>query len=210
MKIVTVLSLLLSLSLTGAAIADTPDPSNSQTTLDSTQRLLICPDFPSPWPPATFTVTVRNSANNPIVGCQVMIVVGGQAANRTKLCPLAITNGVTTGQGVTFNIAGGGCMKGPGACEIWARETTAPFAWVMIRSFNSVMSPDYVGCDNVGQPGLWSLTVGLADFSQFACGFTTCASTCHDYNNNGNPPGIACPDLADFAAFVPAFGNFCH
>ncbi len=180
------------------AFADVPQPSNCASTLDSTGRLLIVPNTPTPpYNGATFTVTIRNSANNPINNATVEILIGGLADNKTHLCSGQSTTGTTNASGIaTFNIGGGGCYKGTAACVIRANG-------VEIRNYSATVSPDYAGADNAGQAGLWNMAVGLPDFSQFVIAYTNGVTSCHDYDNNG------ATGLTDFAVFVSCFNKTC-
>ncbi|MDM7913749.1 MAG: hypothetical protein QUU85_00580 [Candidatus Eisenbacteria bacterium] len=174
------------------ANADVPDPSNCSTSLDGPQRVLLIPDEngTSPVSQATFTVTVKNAANNPINNAIVEILIGGIADNKTKLCASETTSYTTNVAGqATINLGGGGCYKGPNAIVIRANG-------VEIRNFNAAVSPDYGGSDNAGLPGLWSLSVTLADFTALSAAFGNPNNpSCHDYNNDG------LMTLTDFTVF---------
>jgi hypothetical protein len=178
------------------ANADVPDPSNCATTLDIPQRLLLIPDEngTDPVGQASFTVTVRNAANNPINNAVVEILVGGIADNKTKLCGTETTTYNTNAAGqVTINMAGGGCYKGPNAVVIRANG-------VEIRNFSTVVSPDYGGSDNTGLPGLWDLNINLADFAALAAAFANPNQpSCHDYNNDG------LMSVVDFSVFSQSY-----
>ncbi len=181
-----------------AAFADVPDASKCVSTLDATNRLLIVPNTPTPYPGATFTLTIRNASNNPINNATVEILVGGLADSKTKLCgSLTVVTGTTNASGiVVFNIGGGGCYKGANACVIRANGTE-------IRNYSATVSPDYSGFDNAGIPGRWSLGVGLTDFSSFSTAYNATVTSCHDYDNNGNT------GLSDFSVFGSCMNKTC-
>lgn len=165
-----------------AAVADVPDPSNCQTSLDNMARarLLLVPDVPSVETYGAFTVTVRNAAGNAINNAVVVIEIGGITDNKVVICANQLTTRNTNTSGVvTFNIAGGGCYKGAGAFTIRANG-------VAIRSFTSVESPDYSAFDNAGIAGRWSKSITAADFSAFGQAWQngTGPASCHDYDGN--------------------------
>lgn len=190
---------LCALAVVGStAFADVPDASKCVSTLDAAGRLLIVPVNPTPpYSGCTFTLTIRNSANNPINNAAVEILVGGLLDNKTKLCASQVTTGNTNASGIiTFNIGGGGCVKGPNACVIRANG-------VEIRNYSATVSPDYAGTDNSGNAGLWNLTVGLTDLSAFAQAFSIGSASCHDYDNNGATA------LTDLSVFATNYNRFC-
>ncbi len=190
------LAVLLTMLVAGAARADI-DPTRCQCTLDQTMRLLMIPTTSPLSPLGTFTVTVRNSANNPINNAIVEIIVGGIQESRTKLCGAAVTRGYTDASGkVTFNIPGGGCMKEQGACSIRALG-------IEIRRYPATMSPDYAGDDNTGYPNRWDLCVNLADFPALTRAILGGGPSCHDYDNSGST------GLSDFATFAMSFNSCC-
>jgi len=193
-----IFALLALVVVASAAFADVPDASKCVSTLDSTNRLLIVPNTPTAYAGASFTLTIRNSANNPINNATVEVLVGGLADSKTKLCgSLTVVTGTTNASGiVTFNIGGGGCYKGPSACLIRANGTE-------IRNYSVVVSPDYAGTDNAGVPGRWSLSVGLTDFAAFSVAYTAGVASCHDYDNNGATA------LTDFAVFGTCYNKSC-
>ena len=192
-----VLAALLMALLASAAWADI-DPTRCMCTLDQTQRLLMIPANSPASPLGIFTLTVRNSANNPVGNALVEVLVNGLGESRTKLCGGDVTQGTTNSSGiVTFNIPGGGCMKGPGACSIRVLG-------IEIRSYGVVVSPDYAGTDNTGQPSRWDLCVNLADFPGFAFTYASGGPSCHDYDNDGST------GLPDFATFASVYGRCCQ
>lgn len=179
------------------AFADVPDQSKCSSTLDATNRLLIVPSTTAPFAGATFTLTVKNSAGNPINNAAVEILVGG-LPTKTHLCTAAVVTGTTNASGIaTFNVAGGGCFKGANACVIRANGTE-------IRNYSATVSPDYAGTDNSGIDNRWNLAVGLADFSNFAAAFAASVTSCHDYDNNG------ATGLTDFSLFAACYNKSCN
>jgi hypothetical protein len=181
-----------------AAFADVPDATKCSSSLDSTNRLLIVPNTPTAYGGAAFTLTIRNSLNNPINNCLVEVLIAGLTDSKTHLC-----GGVTTVTGTTnlsgvvsFNIGGGGCFKGANACVIRGNGTE-------VRNYSAVVSPDYAGTDNVGVAGRWSVSVGLADFSSFSTAYTAGVASCHDYDNGGSM------GLADFSVFGACYNKTC-
>jgi hypothetical protein len=191
-----VFAALLTALLASAAWADI-DPTRCICTLDQTQRLLMIPATAPVSPSATFTVTIRNSANNPVGDALVEILVGGIGQSRTKLCGAAVTAGHTNSSGVvTFNVPGGGCMKEANACAIRVNG-------IIIREYGVIVSPDYADTDNTGIPNRWDLCVSLADLPGFAVSFAAGGPSCHDFNNDGT---TGLPDLAVFAA---AYNKCC-
>ncbi len=176
-----------------AAVADVPDPSNCQTSLDNLirPRLLLIPNLPTPETYGAFTVTVRNASGLAINNAVVVIEIGGIVDNKVVLCSGALTTGNTNASGiVSFNIPGGGCYKGTGAFTIRANG-------VAIREYTSVESPDYAAFDNNGVAGRWSRSITVTDFSAFGQAWQngTGPASCHDYDGNN------AMNVGDFATF---------
>jgi hypothetical protein len=181
------------------AVADVPDESNCQTSLDGLvlPRLLLIPDLPTPATAGAFTVTVRNASGLAINNAVVVIEIGGIVDNKVALCQSAITTRNTNASGVvSFNIPGGGCYKGAGAFTIRANG-------VAIRSFTSVESPDYSAFDNAGIAGRWSKSITAADFSAFGQAWQngTGPASCHDYDGNN------AMNAGDFSIFGAVWSN---
>jgi hypothetical protein len=191
--------------IAGAAYADVPDPSNCSCDLDQTDRLLMIPGGPVPPPAgpwarnsnAGFSVNVRNAANAPINNAVVEVIPGGLDVY-TGLCDYqddGLVKNTSVSGDVSFNVQGGGCYKGqPDACVIRANG-------VIIRTYTNVMSPDYLGYDNVGVAGLYSLTVDPSDLASFIAAYQggTGPASCHDYGNDGET------DPTDLAVFVSSY-----
>jgi hypothetical protein len=185
-----------------AAYADVPDPSNCETTLDGVQRLYLCPDGLGDCTASDFCVTVRNAANAPINNAVVEILVGGQPTY-TLICPGQTTVANTDVAGVVcFNIAGGGCYKHQADAGIIRANG------INIREFEAVMSSDYVGQGDDGEPSRYDHLVAPDDLSSFVSAYQGGAgpASCHDYDNNGvTDPG----DLAVFIAAYKGGANRC-
>lgn len=180
--------------------ADTPDPTRCVTTLDAVQRVYMAPDGLGDLLAASFTVTVRNAANNPIANAVVEVLIGGQDTGHTRICPSQTLTATTNPSGVvSFNVGGGGCMKGTGAAIIRAEG-------VDIRSFGVVVSADYASCDNQGFPDMSDLAVNAQDLAAFVACLQDGGPSCHDYNNNG---GTSLEDLATFTSAYKGGTNRC-
>ncbi len=178
-----------------AANADVPDPSKCQTTLDGVQRIYMAPDGSGDIAAATFTVTIKNAAGNPINNAVCEVLIGGQGDNKTHLCiGQLLTQNTNAAGNATFNVGGGGCLKAAGAGVIRANG-------VEVRSFGAVMSADYAGTDNAGIPGRWSMTVSPVDLASFVAAYQggVGPASCHDYSNNGTT------DPADLSVFVASY-----
>ncbi|MDM7916004.1 MAG: hypothetical protein ACE15D_19045 [Candidatus Eisenbacteria bacterium] len=178
-----------------------PDPLCCWTSLDEAQRLLLYP-FRSVDDPgfATFTVIVRDNDCQPVANALVEILPGGLTEGRVHLCDQAITSSLTNSQGsVRMSLPGSGCMKGPDAVVIRANN-------VVIRMFETVVSTDYAGHDNVGLPNLWDENTSLIDFAAFAQAFRAGGPSCHDYDNDGRM------SLADLTIFAQVYlgPSSCH
>ncbi len=186
-------ALLITLFMSGVALADMPDPICVSTSLDTTQRLLMIPDLDggSPHAAGSFTVTIKNNDCVPIPDAIVVVSLSGLGEERTRLCGSSVVTATTDANGVAeFNIAGGGCYKGQGAVVIRANG-------VEVRNFQSLVSPDYAGHDNEGIAGRSSLSVTVLDFATFGMAWNggMGGASCHDYNNDG------AMDAGDFSVF---------
>lgn len=201
MKRIFIACCVLALAAT-AAHADVPDPSKCATSVDGVQRIYMAPDGLGDVAAASFTVTVRNAANNAIANAVVEVLIGGQGTNHTRICPSQTLTANTNASGVvTFNAGGGGCYKVPNAAVIRANG-------VEIRSFGAVMSSDYTGSDNAGIPGRSDLLVNPADLSAFVASYQggSGPASCHDYNNSG----VTGPeDLGTFTSAYKGGTNRC-
>lgn len=194
--------------IAGAAYADVPDPSNCTCTLDDvgTGRLLMIPGGDTPWAPnpaANFSLNIRNTADAPIDNAVVEILVGGQVDGYTGICNYQQLVKNTNASGdVDFNVAGGGCYKGqPDACVIRANG-------VVVRTYTTVMSPDYLNYDNAGTPDRWSLTVAPTDLSSFISAYSggVGPASCHDYDMTGTTGPT---DLSVFVASYYGGTGYC-
>jgi hypothetical protein len=185
-----------------AAHADVPDPSKCVTTLDSVQRVYMCPDGLGDCPAASFTVTIRNASNVGIANAVTEVLIGGQGTNHTRICPNQVLTTNTNASGVaTFNIGGGGCLKAAAAAVIRSNG-------VEIRSFDAVMGSDYAASDNAGIPGRSDLLVSPVDLSSFVAAYQggVGPASCHDYSNNGT---TGPEDLGVFTAAYKGGTNRC-
>lgn len=185
-----------------AAHADVPDPSKCVTTLDTVQRVYMCPDGLGDCPAASFTVTVKNASNNAIANAVVEILIGGQGTNQTRICPNQVLTANTNASGVvSFNVGGGGCLKAANAAVVRANG-------VEIRNWGSVMSSDYAASDNAGIPNRSDLLVNPVDLSAFVAAYQggVGPASCHDYSNNGT---TGPEDLGTFTAAYKGGTNRC-
>ncbi len=178
------------------AIADDfPDPTCCIVTLDETERLLMVPDWDGN-PHSMFSVRAINMYNceTPLTNAVVEVLVGGQVNQKTAICEGYLGHiGITDDEGwVHFDIPGGGCVKGEAAIVIRLNG-------IEIRRYDAVVSPDYAGWDNTGEPNRWSHTVDPADLAAFVTAYQGGAgsASCHDYDNNGT---VGPPDLAVFVS----------
>ncbi len=175
------LSALFVLALcSSVAMATVPDPTKcSVVPADGLNGMIICPDSPTPITATIYTVTVRNTDNNPIPNIPVVIAFGTGIHECTTDVPTGTTNG--SGQCV-ITIRGGGCNQNSGACVVTASGD-------VIRTYNNCKSPDWDGSAADGQ-------VNLSDLADFRT-----LDECHDYDNNGV---INVGDLSIFAgAYSP-------
>jgi hypothetical protein len=153
-------------------------------------------------PHSSFSVRAIHMYNceTPLPNAVVEVVIYGQVGGRTAICDgFYGLIGITDEEGwVHFNIPGGGCFKSE-----WPLENAVSIRvnGIQIRSYDTVVSPDYAGWDNVGEPDRWSFTIDPVDFGAFATAYHGGAgpASCHDYDNNGTV------DPSDLAVFVSAY-----
>lgn len=182
------LSALFVLALcSSVAFATVPDPSKcSVVPADALNGVVVCPDSPSPTNATKYTVTVKNSAGNPINGASVAVEY--PVPTNIKNCTSAVNTGTTTTSGqVVLTLRGGGCQVTSGAVYAVLFKANG----VVIRSYYNAKSPDF---DGSGPNG----SVNLQDLLQFVANFTT--PGCHDYDNTGSM------SLSDTLIFAPAYG----
>ncbi len=181
------LSALFVLALcSSVAMASVPDPSNCEVTPDQNNGVMVCPDgnFPTPLPASVITVTVRNSANNPIEGAIVEV----DFHSNIEICT-SFENGVlTNASGVAqLTLAAAGCVHNvPNAAVVRANG-------IIIRTFNFVKSPaNGSATDNAPLN-----TVGTAALVAFGGAFNgvTTNPICMDLDNDG---AVAVSDLVPF------------
>lgn len=178
------LSALFVLALcSSVALATVPDPTKCVVApADALNGLVLAPDTPAPIAASIYTLTIRNSANNPINNANCTIEF--PPPTNTRFCTTAVNSGTTNASGVCIiTLRGGGCTNGTGVGLVKANG-------VVIRSLNHVKSPDWDGAAASG-----SMT--LADLLAFKS--TTIG--CHDYDNTGT---MTLADLLIFSgAYVP-------
>jgi len=178
------LSALFVLALcSSVAFATVPDPSKcSVTPADALLGVVLCPDSPAPINATIYTITVKNSAGNPIQNASVAIEF--PVPTNIKNCTTANNNGTTNTSGIAnITLRGGGCQRTSGAVYAVLVKANG----VVIRSYYNAKSPDY---DGVGPNGL----VNLQDLLAFRG-----AVGCHDYNNDN------AMNLSDTLIFAPAY-----
>lgn len=182
---------------TSANADDLPDPSCCIVTLDETERLLLVPDWGGN-PHSRFSVQAINMYNceTPVVNAVVEVVIYSNVDQRTSICDgyLGLV-GITDDEGwAHFDVPGGGCAKGETVVVIRING-------IDIRQYDAIVSPDYTGWDNIGEPNRWSHTIDPADLAAFVAAYQGGAgpASCHDYDNNGivDPP--------DLTVFVSAY-----
>jgi len=180
------LSALFVLALcSSVAFATVPDPSKcSVTPADALNGVVTCPDSPAPITATIYTITVKNSAGNPIPNASVAIEF--PVPTNIKFCTTYVNTGTTNSSGVcNITLRGGGCQRTSGT--VYAALVKAN--GVVIRSYYNAKSPDY---DGVGPNGLVNLQDLLA--------FRSPTVGCHDYNNDNSM------NLSDTLIFAPAYG----
>ncbi len=190
------LSALFVLALcSSVAMASVPDPSNCTVTPDLNNGVVVCPDgnFPTPLPASVMTVTVRNSANNPIEGATVEVDLHSSIA----LCTSFVNNAITNASGVAqITLAAAGCVHNVQNAVIVRANG------IIIRTFTYVKSPaNGSASDNLPLP----LIDGSA-FVPFAASFNGVEPNfvCMDFDNDGSCDG---GDLVIMAlAFNRAYG----
>jgi hypothetical protein len=179
------LSALFVLALcSSVAFATVPDPSKCTVVpADNLVGVVTCPDSPGPITATVYTVTVKNSAGNPINNASVAFEF--PVPTNIKNCTTANNTGTTNTSGIAvITLRGGGCQVTSGsvyACLVKANG-------VVIRSYYNAKSPDY---DGAGPNG----TVNLQDL----LAFRNPVVGCHDYDNNSSM------NLSDTLIFAPAY-----
>jgi len=181
------LSALFVLALcSSVAFATVPDPSKCTVVpADNLLGVVLCPDSPAPIAATVYTITVKNSAANPIANASVAIEF--PVPTNIKNCTTANNTGTTNASGVAvITLRGGGCQKTSGS--VYAALVKAN--GVVIRSYYNAKSPDF---DGVGPNGI----VNLQDLLVFRQ--PEPPETCHDFDNNG------VKNLSDTLIFAPAY-----
>lgn len=173
------LSALFVLALcSSVAMATVPDPTKCIVQpADDLHGLVLAPDSPAPIPASIYTVTVRNTDNNPIPNAAVEFLLG----TGNRICTTAVHTGSTNGSGiVTITLRGGGCSTGSAVGQVKANG-------IPIRQYSAVKSPDWDGAAANG-------AVDLSDFVSYGT-----SPACHDYNND------TFVDLSDLVLFASAY-----
>lgn len=181
------LSALFVLALcSSVAFATVPDPSKCTVVpADNLLGVVLCPDAPAPISATIYTITVKNSASNPIANASVAVEF--PVPTNIKNCTTAVNTGTTNAQGIcVLTLRGGGCQHTSGS--VYAALVKAN--GVVIRSYYNAKSPDF---DGVGPNGI----VNLQDLLVFRQAYPT--DVCHDYDNN------ASKNLGDTLIFAPAY-----
>jgi len=179
------LSALFVLALcSSVALATVPDPSKCTVVpADALNGVVTCPDNPGPIAATVYTITVKNSANNPIPNAAVAIEF--PVPTNIRNCTSAQNTGTTNTSGICIiTLRGGGCQVTSGAVYACLVKANG----VVIRSYYNAKSPDY---DGVGPNG----TVNLQDL----LAFRNPTPGCHDYNND------TFMNLQDTLIFAPAY-----
>jgi hypothetical protein len=185
------LSALFVLALcSSVAMATVPDPSNCEVSPDLNNGVLICPDQPVLLNGTTYTITVRNSSNNPIPNAAVLFELGSEIA----VCTTYVDNTTTNASGIATII-----LRGAGCIDNQANAAVVKANGIVIKTFNYVKSPAN-GAHDFSAP---LASVDTSALVAFADEFNDVVpdGVCHDYDNNGN-----C-DTGDLPFFGDAFSN---
>lgn len=117
------------------AMASVPDPGNSSVTPDYNNGVILVP-YPGapavPYGASVLTVTVKNSANNPIAGALVEVTFHADIALCTSFVPTATTNASGMAEII---LAGAGCVHNT------ANAAVVRANGIIIRSFLNAKSP---------------------------------------------------------------------
>lgn len=190
------LLLALAVSVPALSHADVPCCPACETTIDAVGRVLLVPDGNGN-ALGRFTVEAHDIWTGQIVPGAVVEVLLYLHDDALGLCDAQVLTQVADNRGLaTFAIAGGGCMRSrPDRPAMLVRVNGAA-----CREYD-VLSPDYAGWDNVGEPGRWNLVLDPADLSAFVHAYQGGAgpASCHDYNSSG------VTDAADLSVFVQAY-----
>jgi hypothetical protein len=176
------LSALFALALCStAAFATVPWAANCVISpCDALNGVVSCPDTPAPIPASIVTLTIRNQANNPIVGAAVNLTLG---AGPLCICNTMVFNTTTIGGGIaTMTMRFGGCIMGVADAAVFRANG------VLIRSYMNTKSPDWDGAAG-------SCQVNLPDLVRFV----PRTDLCFDFDNNG------AVDLGDIVIFTSGF-----
>lgn len=179
-----------------ASHAEFPCCPPCETTIDDVERVLLVPDGNGNTI-GTFTVEAHNIWTGQVQPNAVVEVLIWQHDGMLGLCDAQVYTKIADASGLaTFTIAGGGCMRS---------RLDRPAMVIRVNGLEcrayDVLSPDYAGWDNIGQPGRWNLMLDPTDLSAFARAYQGGAgpASCHDYNANG------ATDAADLSVFAQAY-----
>jgi hypothetical protein len=199
LRSVSILScfLVLLLAIGVNARADVPCCPSCETTIDAVGRVLLVPDGNGNTL-GEFTVIAKNIWTGAIVPHAVVeVLFGGYYSGKIRVCGGQTLTKTADANGIAhFAISGGGCSR-----------TTFDLPAMVIRVMGvecrayDVLSPDYSGWDNAGEPNRWSLSMDPTDLAAFARAYQggTGPASCHDYNSNG------VTDATDLSVFAQAY-----
>lgn len=174
------------------AMGTVPDPDKCTVVPNLNDGVLICPGNPAPINGTTYTVTVRNSNNDPIPDASVEF----QFNANIVICDDAVHTVTANSSGVAIvTLKGGGCVQNTGgACVVKANG-------VLIESFANCKSPD----NGTNHTSSGNGNVGIEDLVAFGDEFNGTQDDCHDYDNTMST------DVSDLPFFGDAFSaaNSC-
>ncbi len=161
------------------AMASVPSPENSSVATDFNNGVILVPHDgrSAPYAASVLTITVKNSANNPIEGALVEVTLHGNIALCTSFVPTAVTDASGVAQ---ITLAGAGCVHNT------ANAAVVRANGVIIRTFANAKSPanmDPDGNSPTASVGLQALTVFQDAFNAAYPG------SCTDITNN-NETGL--------------------
>lgn len=192
------LSALFVLALcSSVAMASVPDPVNSSVAPIFNNGLVLCPDgnFPTPHPSGVITVTVKNSANNPIAGAVIEVDFHSDIAICDSFFAQfpVLTNASGEAQVV---LAAAGCVNNVTNAAV-IRANGIPIETVRnLKSPANGSASENAPLQNVG-------SAALVPFANSWLGAEP-VFHCADYDNSGD---MGSPDLVIFAtAFLRAYG----
>jgi hypothetical protein len=173
--------------------ADVPCCPSALCTIDDNGTVILVPDADG-HPVTEFTCRTHDIWDGHVVPHAIVEVVLQGISEEVGVCGGTVLTKTSDEQGyVTFRLSGGGCNKSHDAMQIRVNGISA--------SSYRVVSPDYAGWDNVGEPGRWNLAVDPIDVAAFAHAYQggVGPASCHDYNANG------VTDPSDFSIFAQVY-----